>query len=187
MRPWFPELGRLLSVGSADQAIDRFDSKGYSYTKIGNQYAFSKSDLIFERCEPLSDRNAEAIAELMLQIARHVEAEANASDLKPAQWAALRYLAKAATSARTNNAFARYHQTTTGTVTLTLKALFEKGLLKRETDPDDKRLVRFDVTPHGEAMLKRDPLGSLARSIQSLRAERRAYLADALTDLLIER
>ncbi|MEM7045648.1 MAG: MarR family transcriptional regulator [Pseudomonadota bacterium] len=135
----------------------------------------------------MSDRNAEAIAELMLQVARRVEAEANASDLKPAQWAALRYLAKAAPSARTNNAFARYHQTTTGTVTLTLKALFEKGLLRREADPDDKRLVRFDVTREGEAMLKNDPLRSLVRAIKGLGAERRAQLTEALTDLLIER
>jgi DNA-binding MarR family transcriptional regulator len=135
----------------------------------------------------LSDRNAEAIAELMLQVARRVEAEANASELKPAQWAALRFLAKAAPSARTNNAFARYHQTMTGTVTLTLKALFEKGLLKRETDADDKRLVRFDVTLEGEEMLKNDPLRSLARAIKGLAADRRAHLTEALTDLLIER
>ena len=135
----------------------------------------------------MSDRNAEAIAELMLQVARRVEAEANASDLKPAQWAALRYLAKAAPSARTNNAFARYHRTTTGTVTLTLKALFEKGLLRRETDPDDKRLVRFDVTPEGDEMLRSDPLRTLAHAIRNLSPERRAHLTQALTDLLIER
>lgn len=135
----------------------------------------------------MSDRNAEAIAELMLQVARKVEAEANASELKPAQWAALRYLAKAAPSARTNNAFARYHQTTTGTVTLTLKALFEKGLLRRESDPEDKRLVRFDVTPAGEEVLKQDPLKTLVRAIKGLSAERRTQLTEALTDLLIDR
>ena len=135
----------------------------------------------------MRDGNAEAIAELMLQVARKVEAEANASELKPAQWTALRYLAKAAPSARTNNAFARYHQTTTGTVTLTLKALFEKGLVRRECDPDDKRLVRFDVTPSGEEALQDDPLKGLARAIRDLRPEQRAHLTDALTDLLIER
>lgn len=134
----------------------------------------------------MRERNLEAIAELMLQVARKVEAEANASELKPAQWAALRYLEKAAPSARTNNAFARYHQTTTGTVTLTLKALFEKGLLRRESDPDDKRLVRFEVTPAGSEALKHDPFRSLVKDLRSLRPEQRASLLDALTDLLIE-
>ncbi len=135
----------------------------------------------------MTDRSAEAIAELMLQIARKVEAEANASELKPAQWAALRYLARAAPTARTNRAFARYHRTTTGTVTLTLKALFEKGLLRRESDPGDKRLVRFEVTKAGREALRHDPLKTLASAIAALRPERRAQLTDALTDLLIER
>ena len=133
----------------------------------------------------MSDRNAEAIAELMLQVARKVEAEANASELKPAQWAALRYLAKAAPSARTNNAFARYHQTTTGTVTLTLKALFEKGLLRREGDPSDKRLVRFEITEAGREALRHDPVRSLVKDIRGLQPDQRAGLLDALTDLLL--
>ena len=135
----------------------------------------------------MANRNAEAIAELMLQVARKVEAEANASGLKPAQWAALRYLAKAAPSGRTNNAFARYHQTTTGTVTLTLKALVDKGLLRRKSDPDDKRLVRFDVTPEGEQCLESDPFRNLVHAIADLSPDQRAHLTEALTDLLIER
>lgn len=133
----------------------------------------------------MSDRSAEAIAELMLQIARRVEAQANASELKPAQWAALRYLAKAAPTARTNRAFARYHQTTTGTVTLTLKALFEKGLLRRESDPEDKRLVRFEITKAGRQALRHDPLKTLTSAIAALDPEQRAQLTDALTGLLI--
>ncbi|MEO1458583.1 MAG: MarR family transcriptional regulator, partial [Pseudomonadota bacterium] len=92
---------------------------------------------------------SEAIAELLLELGRRVEAAANASRLKPAQWSALRYLARAPASARTNRAFARYHRTTTGTVTLTLKALTGKGLLVRQPDPEDGRVVRFDVTDAG--------------------------------------
>ncbi|MEM9223791.1 MAG: MarR family transcriptional regulator [Pseudomonadota bacterium] len=131
------------------------------------------------------ERSAEALAELILQLARCVEAEANASDLKPAQWSALRYLAHAAPSARTNRAFAAFHQTTTGTVTLTLKTLVEKGLLCRESDPADKRLVRFELTRAGAEALADDPLKSLAQSIEALGREQRAQLADILTELMV--
>lgn len=131
------------------------------------------------------ERGAEAMAELIMQLARNVEAEANASELKPAQWSALRYLAGAAPSARTNRAFAAYHQTTTGTVTLTLKTLVEKGLLRRESDPSDKRLVRFELTDAGSATLADDPLCALVSNIEGLDGDQRAQLADILTALMI--
>lgn len=134
----------------------------------------------------MSDRSAEALAELMIQVARQVDATANASELKPAQWSALRYLARAARSARTNRAFASYHRTTTGTVTLTLKTLVDRGLLEREGDPSDKRLVLFTVTEKGRSMLAQDPFQDLVARVTCLRPEQRAALADALTSLLID-
>ncbi len=129
---------------------------------------------------------ARAIAELLLELARRVEARANSSPLKPAQWSALRYLSTAPASARTNRAFATYHHTTTGTVTLTLKALTEKGLLSRQPDPKDGRVVRFDVTDAGHAMLKDDPLRMLVASVAGLPAAQRTQLIDILTELLLE-
>lgn len=128
---------------------------------------------------------AQAISELLLELVRQVDAAANASPLKPAQWSALRYLARAPASARTNSAFAAYHHTTTGTVTLTLKALTEKGLLSRAADPHDRRVVRFDVTEAGRAMLQSDPIQGLVNAVAALPEKQRADLADALTSMLI--
>ncbi|MEM9761814.1 MAG: MarR family transcriptional regulator [Pseudomonadota bacterium] len=135
---------------------------------------------------PAAKGQSAAISELLLELGRRVDAAANASRLKPAQWAALRYLAHAPASARTNSAFARYHHTTTGTVTLTLKVLTEKGMLERKPDPDDGRVVRFDVTQAGLTMLEGDPVHSLVAAVDALSPEDRARLTDILTALLID-
>ena len=129
---------------------------------------------------------AEAISELLLELGRRVDSAANASRLKPAQWSALRYLSRSQPSARTNRAFAQYHHTTTGTVTLTLKALTEKGLVKRAPDPKDGRVVRFDVTKEGHAVLENDPINHLVHSISALSDDERARLTDILTILLLD-
>ncbi|MEM8595840.1 MAG: MarR family transcriptional regulator [Pseudomonadota bacterium] len=127
-----------------------------------------------------------AISELLLELSRRVEAAANASALKPAQWSALRYLARAPASARTNRAFARYHHTTTGTVTLTLKSLTDRGLLERQPDPKDGRVVRFDVTEAGHLTLQDDPVLRLVNAVEGLSEVQRLQLTDILTALLIE-
>ena len=121
----------------------------------------------------------------MLQVARQVYAHANASALKPAQWSALRYLSRAAPSAQTNRAFASYHQTTTGTSSVTLKSLVQKGLITRGDDPNDKRAVIFKLTAEGERMLARDPLKLLVDAIDQLPEAQRVPMTDAITEILI--
>ena len=134
-----------------------------------------------------AEERSEAISELLLELGRRVDAAANQSRLKPAQWSALRYLSRVPASARTNRAFARYHHTTTGTVTLTLKALTEKGLLERRPDPKDGRVVRFDLTKAGHEMLTQDPFRNLVDAVQGLSTFQREQLTDIVTSLLIER
>ena len=145
------------------------------------------------RMEPISTANkmqtlqqSEAIGELILELSRRVDVGANTSDLKPAQWAALRFLSRAPETSRTNKAFARYHRTTTGTVTVTLKTLTEKGLIAREADPHDKRVVRFELTDAGRALLRQDPFRDLVQTVASLSQVQRDQLTDVLSTMLLE-
>jgi DNA-binding MarR family transcriptional regulator len=79
------------------------------------------------------------VAELLEQVGRFAHGDAFLKGLNPAQWAALRYFARANRVSRIVSAFALYHGTTRGTATQTVKALVEKGCLRRrpviEDDP----------------------------------------------------
>ena len=129
--------------------------------------------------------NASALAELLLKVSRRVDAAANASELNPAQWAALRYLAQVAPSGRTNRAFAAYHQTTTGTVAVTFKNLADKGLIERTQSLVDRRQAQFDVTERGNETLKSDPLHNLVCAIGSLDEDDRKALTQGVSELML--
>ena len=78
--------------------------------------------------------------------------------LNSAQWEALRYVCKANRYSRTPSALADYLGTTKGTASQTIKALESKGYLARAQDGADRRSVRLEITPTGQAALTRDPL-----------------------------
>ncbi len=85
--------------------------------------------------------------------------------LNPAQWEALRYLARANRFSRTPAALADYVGSTRGTISQTLIALEQKGLAARSASRRDGRSVELTLTRQGEALLKHDPLLHLARDI----------------------
>jgi hypothetical protein len=65
-------------------------------------------------------------------------------------------------------------RTTKGTASQTLRCLETKGLVRRVSLPQDRRSVRIDLTPAGEAVLSSDPLRCLERSAETLGEEREA-------------
>ena len=85
--------------------------------------------------------------------------------LNPAQWEALRYLARANRFSRTPAALADYVGSTRGTISQTLIALEQKGLAARNASQRDGRSVELALTRRGEAVLKQDPLLHLAQDI----------------------
>jgi DNA-binding MarR family transcriptional regulator len=119
-------------------------------------------------------------AELLIHLARAARAEDGAAVLTPAQWTALRYLARANDASRTPSGFASFHATTRGTATQTLKTLETRGLIARAMARRDGRSVCYDLTDDGKAMLARDPLRDLSGAIAALPAPLRAALAQAL-------
>src|SRR5262249_9607925 len=87
-------------------------------------------------------------ADLLPLVGGLVEAEDYDGDLSPAQWMALRYLARANTFSRTPSAFAEFQATTRGTASQAIKALetgvlgptaIEGGRAKRQSATDEQR------------------------------------------------
>lgn len=89
-------------------------------------------------------------------------------DLNPAQWEALRFVARANRFSRTPAALAEYMGSTRGTVSQTLIALEYKGHVTRVQSPRDRRSVVLGLTLAGEEALKSDPLLALAGDLAKL-------------------
>jgi DNA-binding MarR family transcriptional regulator len=101
----------------------------------------------------------EMIAELLVHLGRLARCETGGARLTPAQWACLRFFARANDSTRTPSGFAGFQATTRGTASQIIKSLEGQGLLVRCRSEHDRRSVRFDLTDSGAAMLDQDPLG----------------------------
>lgn len=107
-------------------------------------------------------------AHLLERLARLVHNDAHAGGLKPTQWEALRYLARANRFSRSPGALTAYLGMTKGTVSQTLQALERKGLVEKHAAASDRRSVKINLTKAGETLLADDPLGDLEASINAL-------------------
>jgi len=106
----------------------------------------------------------ETLAHLLDRLGRAVHNLQFADGLNPAQWEALRFLGRANRYSRKPSALADYLGTTKGTISQTVKALEEKGLIERAVEAKDRRIVRLELTDHGRAMLVNDPLLALSQA-----------------------
>lgn len=104
-------------------------------------------------------------AHLIERLGRVVRAEGFAFGLNPAQWEALRYLARANRFSRTPAALADYLLASRGTVSQTLIALEEKGLVEKTRSARDARVVDLALTAEGRRMLTNDAERALAAAI----------------------
>lgn len=123
---------------------------------------------------------AHEAAQLIDRLDRLMRSGEVAHGLNPAQWEALRYLARANRFSRTPAALADYLGTTRGTVSQSLISLEEKGHVTRTKSCRDKRSVDLLLTELGRAALADDPLTRLAADIA---ASRSADLASVVTIL----
>jgi len=127
-----------------------------------------------------AERTAELIDRLG-RVARELRYEAG---LNPAQWQALRYLARANRSSRTPGALAAFLGTTKGTASQTLISLESKGYLRRVRSEPDRRKVRLDLTPDGNALLAEDPISGIEQVAAELPPELGTQLVHGLSRLL---
>ena len=106
-----------------------------------------------------------------------------ASGLNPAQWEALRFIARANRYSRSPGAIARYLGTTRGTVSQTLIALEAKGYIRRLRCDADRRSLTVDLTDAGRALIENDPLCLVLKAADALDCEAQSRLADGLDGL----
>jgi DNA-binding MarR family transcriptional regulator len=124
------------------------------------------------------------VADLIERLGRLAHTEQFANDLNPAQWEALRYLARANRFSRSPTALAAFLGATKGTISQTLIALERKGLVERRRSENDRRGVVLHLTAQGRARLDADPLTALAACAAELPREVQGGLADGLRAIL---
>ena len=103
------------------------------------------------------DKSARAV-ELLDRMGRIAHGLQFALGLNPAQWEALRFLARANRYSRSPSALAEFLGTTKGTASQTLIALESKGFVKRTRRASDRRSVDLEVTPAGLELIEQDPM-----------------------------
>ncbi|MGN6304669.1 MAG: MarR family winged helix-turn-helix transcriptional regulator [Mesorhizobium sp.] len=122
--------------------------------------------------------------ELVERLARLITNEGHSHGLKPAQWEALRYLARANRFSRTPGGLTAYLGVTKGTVSQTLMALERAGLVEKTANPGDGRSVRLDLSARGQAVLALDGMASIRQALAGLAPERQAALREGLEALM---
>ncbi len=131
--------------------------------------------------QPPFDRDS--VAALMGRLSRAVQRAQYAGGLNPAQWEALRYIARANRYSRSPSAVAEYLGATKGTVSQTLKALEHKGCIARKPNRGDRRAVELKLTRAGKKALQRDPLVGIGEAVEANGAQH-AGIASVLGGLL---
>lgn len=118
------------------------------------------------------------------RLARLLRQASHAEGLLPAQWEALRFLARASRFSRSVGAVARYLGTTKGTISQTLQTLEKKGLVTRQARSNDERFVVLNLTVAGTELLTKDPLRQLAGDVEALGGKTRRRLTRGLAEVL---
>ncbi|MBE7732858.1 MarR family winged helix-turn-helix transcriptional regulator [Devosia faecipullorum] len=122
------------------------------------------------------------LANLLEQVARRLHAQAHALDLFPAQWAALRYIARMPLELRTSSDLARFQGQEHSAVARTVRTLVLKGYLQPAGRAGRGRATALELTPQGEALLRQDPLLKLRTVFERYDGPEREIIARFLED-----
>lgn len=121
-------------------------------------------------------------AHLVERLGRVIRAGDFDAGLNPAQAEALRYLARANRFSKTPAALADFFGATRGTVSQTVIALEQKGLVEKTKSEKDARSVTLALTAAGRAALEADSEAFLARDLDQ--TGEAGAIAAALEDAL---
>lgn len=126
----------------------------------------------------------EWVAQPMERLARLVRAREHGEGLNPAQWEALRYLARANRFSDSPGALTLYLGATKGTISQTVMALERKGMITKSVRDGERRSVVLRLTAQGRDTLAKDPWLALARAADDLGNKTRRRIAKGLRELL---
>ncbi len=128
--------------------------------------------------------SARTVAELVVQLGCMVRGDGFIADLTLAQWAALRYFARANRFSRTVSAFAEFHGTTRGTASQTIKSLVQNDYLTRKRSKADGRSIDFTLTHKSKKLLSEDPFEALVVAASALSNSASQTVARSLERML---
>lgn len=128
--------------------------------------------------------SGELVAVGLERLSRLMRAGEHSDGLNPAQWEALRYLARANRFSNSPGALTQYLGATKGTISQTVKALERKGFVTKATREDERRSVAIELTGKGRQALSNDPWARLASAIEELGGKTRRRLARGVRELL---
>lgn len=128
--------------------------------------------------------STEALTGLLEQTFRHLHSDNYAEDLYPAQWAALRYFARAHPSQRTPSHFAKYQGISLPPVARTIRTMVKKGWLRKVDASGTTGKVALEITEAGCEKLAHDPAKAITAALACLPDDERAALASGLERLL---
>ena len=127
---------------------------------------------------------AQRVAELIDRLARLTRELQFVHGLNPAQWEALRFLARANRYSRSPGALAEFLGTTKGTASQTLIALENKGYIARERSDSDRRAMHLELTDAGRTLLEQDPIHTIEQAAGRVNPELGQALVQGLSRLL---
>lgn len=123
----------------------------------------------------------------MERLGRLMRAAEQTQGLNPAQWEALRFIARANRFSNSPGALTRYLGATKGTISQTVIALTAKGFIAKAVREGEKRSVALTLTAQGQAVLAHDPWARLATAVdEALGGKTRRRLGRGLRTLLDE-
>lgn len=122
--------------------------------------------------------------ESLERLARLIRSAGHAEGLVPAQWEALRYLARANRFSNAPIVVAQYLGATKGTISQTIRGLVKRGLITSDARSGDARSVALLLTAQGSDLLAKDPLRALEGDIEELGDKTKRRLGKALDALL---
>ncbi len=125
-----------------------------------------------------------SIAWPLERLMRLMRGSEHVGELNPAQWEALRYLARANRFSDSPGALTRYLGSTKGTVSQTIKALERKGLVAKTRRENEGRSVCLTLTDTARSVLANDPLAAFSRTIDDLNGKTKRRLWKGLRKLL---
>lgn len=129
-------------------------------------------------------KHASNIAELIERLSRRLQGAGYAHDLKPAQWSALRYYARADADARTIRAFAAVHASSHSAASQIVTGLKRKRLLTSYTSKEDAREQVVELTAAGARLLRHDPMKPISSALRRMTQREQRALLRSLERLL---
>jgi DNA-binding MarR family transcriptional regulator len=133
-----------------------------------------------------TETDGSGIVYALERLARLMRAAEFGNGLNPAQWEALRFLARANRFSNSPGALTRYLGATKGTISQTVKALERKQLIAKSERPGEKRSVVLHLTAAGTELMAKDPWSGLVQSCKALGGKTRRRMDRGIAEVLAQ-